>query len=173
MASGERDAPTRLTRELHQLARPVSRGFSIEGSPRAERAAQETLTGGAGGRRLRCGHRPGRPRVLRLLLHYEAIAHRRKQRRLRYETDLLDPAHEFRLRQARQQHELEVLRQQQDQIPASAKINFCRYRFQHGGVEAWALHLAQHLEDTRLVFSDIRKDQLSPIEDKLELIAGD
>ncbi|MFI8792317.1 hypothetical protein [Streptomyces sp. NPDC055105] len=141
VASGERDVPTRLNRELHRLARPVSRGFSIEDSPRAEHAVQEALAGGAGGRRLRCAHRPGRPRVLRLLLDYEAIAHRRKQRRLRYETDLLDPTHEFRLRQTRQQHERKVLRPQQDQELVSAKINFYRYWLQHGGVEAWALDL--------------------------------
>ncbi|MET7541280.1 hypothetical protein [Streptomyces sp. NPDC005507] len=46
MASGERDVPTRLTRELHQLARPASRNFSIEDSPRAEHAVQEALEAG-------------------------------------------------------------------------------------------------------------------------------
>ncbi|WP_405479020.1 PE-PGRS family protein [Streptomyces sp. NBC_00009] len=169
VASGERDVPTRLTRELHQLGRPVSRGFSIEDSPRAERAVQEAVEAGGFavgiGLAVTC--------VLRLRLDDEAIAHRRKQRSLRYETDLLDPAHEFRLRQARQQHELEVLRQQQDQELVSAKIDFYRYWLQHGGVGAWALHLAQHPEDTRLVVSSIQKDQLSLIKDELELIAGD
>ncbi|MFF1731982.1 PE-PGRS family protein [Streptomyces sp. NPDC058247] len=169
VASGERDVPTRLTRELHQLARPVSRGFSIEDSPRAERAVQEAVEAGgfaAGiGLAVTC--------VLRLRLDDAAIAHRRMQRSLRYENDLLGPAHEFRLRQARQQHELEVLRQQQDQELVSAKINFYRHWLQHGGVGAWALHLAQHPEDTQLVVGSIQKDHLSLIKSELELIAGD
>ncbi|WP_406340065.1 hypothetical protein [Streptomyces sp. NBC_00649] len=151
------------------MARPVGRGFPIEDSSRAERAVQEAVEAGgfaAGiGLPVTC--------VLRLRPDDEAIAHRRKQRSLRYKTDRLDPAHEFRLRQARQQHELEVLRQQQDQELVSAKIDFYRYWPQHGGVGAWALHLAQHPEDTRLVVTSIQKDQLSLIKDELELIARD
>ncbi|MET9896191.1 PE-PGRS family protein [Streptomyces sp. NPDC006465] len=169
VASGERDVPTRLTRELHQLARPVSRAFSIEDSPAAERAVQQAVeTGGfaAGiGLAVTC--------VVRLRLDDEAIAHRRRQRSLRYESDMLDPEHEFRLRLARQQHELEVLRQQQDHHLITEKINFYQYHLQHGGVAAWALHLAQHPEDTKMVIGSIQKDQLSIIRGQLEVIAGD
>ncbi|WP_406374006.1 PE-PGRS family protein [Streptomyces sp. NBC_00647] len=169
VASGERDVPTRLTRELHQLARPVSRAFSIEDSPAAERAVQHAVeTGGfaAGiGLAVTC--------VVRLRLDDEAIAHRRRQRSLRYESDMLDPEHEFRLRLARQQHELEVLRQQQDHHLITEKINFYQYHLQHGGVAAWALHLAQHPEDTKMVVGSIQKDQLSIIRGQLEVIAGD
>lgn len=43
VASGERDVPTRLTRELHQFARPVSRRFAIEDSPSAERGVQQAV----------------------------------------------------------------------------------------------------------------------------------
>ncbi|WP_369248566.1 PE-PGRS family protein [Streptomyces sp. R41] len=169
VASGERDVPTRLTRELHQFARPVSRRFSIEDSPSAEHAVQQAVeTGGfaAGiGLAVTC--------VVRLRLDDEAIAHRRRQRSLRYESEMLDPEHEFRLRQARQQHELEVLRQQQNQQLMTEKINFYQYHLQHGGVGAWAVHLAQHPEDTQLVVGSIQKEQLSFIKSELELIAGD
>ncbi|MEU1202294.1 PE-PGRS family protein [Streptomyces sp. NPDC005813] len=169
VASGERDVPTRLTRELHRLARPVSRGFAVEDSPSAERAVQQAVAAGgftAGtGLAVTC--------VVRLRLDDEAIAHRRRQRSLRYESEMLDPEHEFRLRQARLQHELDVLRQQQNHQLVAEKINFYQYHLQHGGVGAWALHLAQHPEDTQLVVGSIQKDQLSIIRTQLELIAGD
>ncbi|MFB7245444.1 PE-PGRS family protein [Streptomyces populi] len=169
VASGERDVPTRLTRELHQLARPVSRAFSIEDSPAAERAVQRAVEAGgfaAGiGLSVTC--------AVRLRLDDEAIAHRRRQRSLRYESDMLDPEHEFRLRLARQQHELEMLRQQQDHHLIAEKINFYQYHLQHGGVAAWALHLSQHPEDTKMVVGSIQKDQLSIIRGQLQAIAGD
>jgi hypothetical protein len=169
VASGERDVPTRLTRELHQLARPVSRAFSIEDSPAAERAVQRAVEEGgfaAGtGLAVTC--------TVRLRLDDEAIAHRRRQRSLRYESDMLDPEHEFRLRLARQQHELEMLRQQQDHHLIAEKINFYQYHLQHGGVAAWALHLSQHPEDTKMVVGSIQKDQLSIIRGQLQAIAGD
>jgi hypothetical protein len=169
VASGERDVPTRLTRELHQLARPVCRDFSIEDSPAAERAVQRAVeTGGfaAGiGLDVTC--------AVRLRLDDEAIAHRRRQRSLRYESDMLDPEHEFRLRLARQQHELEILRQQQDHQLITEKINFYQYHLQHGGVAAWALHLSQHPEDTKMVIGSIQKDQLALIRGQLQVIAGD
>ncbi|MGW7609632.1 hypothetical protein ACWGKW_20630 [Streptomyces sp. NPDC054766] len=169
VASGERDVPTRLTRELHQLARPVCRAFSIEDSPAAERAVQRAVESGgfaAGiGLDVTC--------AVRLRLDDEAIAHRRRQRSLRYESDMLDPEHEFRLRLARQQHELEILRQQQDHHLITEKINFYQYHLQHGGVAAWALHLSQHPEDTKMVIGSIQKDQLSLIRGQLQVIAGD
>lgn len=168
VASGERDVPTRLTRELHQLARPVSRAFSIEDSPAAERAVQRAVEEGgfaAGiGLAVTC--------AVRLRLDDEAIAHRRRQRSLRYESDMLDPEHEYRLRAARQQHELELLRQQQDHHLIAEKINFYQYHLQHGGVAAWALHLSQHPEDTKMVVGAIQKDQLSIIRGQLQVLAG-
>ncbi|MFB6853236.1 hypothetical protein ACFCWV_12095 [Streptomyces sp. NPDC056341] len=62
---------------------------------------------------------------------------------------------------------------EQDQELVSAEINFCRYWLQHCGLGAWALHLSQHPEDTRLVVSSIQKDQFALIEYELELIAED
>lgn len=169
VAGGERDVPTRLTRELNQLARPVSRRFSIEDSPAAETAVQQAVESGgfaAGiGLAVTC--------VVRLRLDDEAIAHRRRQRSLRYENEMLEPEHQFRLRMAHQQHELELLRQQQSHELVAQKIAFYQYHLQHGGVGVWALHLAQHPEDTQLVMNSIRQDQLALIKSQLELIGGD
>ncbi|QIJ60592.1 PE-PGRS family protein [Streptomyces sp. JB150] len=167
--SGERDVPTRLARELQQFARPVSRRFSIEDSPAAESAVQQAVASGsfaAGiGLAVTC--------VMRLRLDDGAIEHRRRRRELRYSTELLDPEHEFRMRQAQQQHELEMLRQRQYQQLVAEKIHFYQYHLQHGGVGAWALHLAAHPEDTRLVIDNIHRDQLTYIKDQLELMSGD
>ncbi|MFJ2305786.1 PE-PGRS family protein [Streptomyces sp. NPDC087787] len=170
VASGERDVPTRLTRELQQAARPVTRRFPIEDSPAAElavqRAVEEETSFAAGtGLNVSC--------VVRLRLDDEAIAHRRRKRTLRYESDMLDPEHEYRMRQAQLQHQLEVLREQQSQELVAQKIAFYQYWLQHGGVGAWALHLAAHPEDTRMVVGTLQKDQLGAIRKELELIAGD
>ncbi|MFD8204612.1 PE-PGRS family protein [Streptomyces sp. NPDC059701] len=169
VSSGERDVPTRLARELHQAARPVSRRFAIEDSPAAERAVQQAVESegfaAGAGLAVTC--------TVRLRLDDEAIAHRRRLRNLRYESEMLDPEHEFRLRQARQQHELEALRQQQSHALVAEKIHFYQYWLQHGGAGAWALHLAQHPEDTRLAVGSLQKDQLTAIRSELELIAGD
>ncbi|MGW7085803.1 PE-PGRS family protein [Streptomyces sp. NPDC054871] len=167
--SGERNLPARLTRELHQCARPVSRRFSIEDSPAAEEAVQQTVEAGV----FAAGIGVAVTCMLRLRLDDEAVAHRRRRRSLRYEHEMLAPEHQYHLQQARQQHELEVLRQQQEQELTARKIEFYRYHLQHNGVGAWALHLAEHPEDTQLVMSSIRKDQLSLIQSQLELISGD
>ncbi|MER6736440.1 PE-PGRS family protein [Streptomyces puniciscabiei] len=170
VASGERDVPTRLTRELQQVARPVTRRFAIEDSPAAERAVQHAVeeegTFAAGtGLHVTC--------VVRLRLDDDAIAHRRRKRTLRYESEMLDPEHEYRMRQAQLEHELEVLRERQSQELVAQKIAFYQYWLQHGGVGAWALHLAAHPGDTRMVIGTLQKDQLGAIRKELELIAGD
>ncbi|MCZ1001492.1 hypothetical protein O1M63_31055 [Streptomyces mirabilis] len=169
VAGGERDVPTRLARELHQLARPVSRRFSIEDSRDAEAEVQYAVESGVFadgiGLAVTC--------AVRLRLDDDAIAHRRRKRALRYEADMLDPEHEYRLRQAQQLHELEVLRQYQSQELMAQKIAFYQHHLQHGGVAQWAFHLAAHPEDTRMVINALQKDQLSAIESQLELIAGD
>jgi hypothetical protein len=169
VAGGERDVPTRLAREIHQFARPVSRRFSIEDSREAEAEVQYAIESGVFadgiGLTVTC--------AVRLRLDDDAIAHRRRKRALRYEADMLDPEHEYRLRQAQQLHELEVLRQHQSQELMAQKIAFYQYHLQHGGVAQWAFHLAAHPEDTRMVINALQKDQLSAIESQLELIAGD
>ncbi|MFI1162183.1 hypothetical protein ACH4UM_00905 [Streptomyces sp. NPDC020801] len=170
VASGERDVPTRLSRELQQLARPVTRRFSIEDSPDAEQAVLEAVMEEG---RFAAGTGLAVTCVVRLRLDDEAIAHRRRKRNLRYETEMLDPEHEFRLRQTRYEHELELLREQQSQQLVAQKIAFYQYHLQHGGVAAWALHLAQHPMDTKMVIGTLQKDQLGTIRKQLALIAGD
>jgi hypothetical protein len=170
VASGERDVPTRLTRELQQVARGVTRRFPVEDSPGAERAVQravevENRFAAGTGLYVTC--------VVRLRLDDDAIAHRRRKRALRYESEMLDPEHEYRMRQAQLQHQLEVVREQQSQELAAKKIAFYQYWLQHGGVAAWALHLAAHPGDTRMVIGTLQKDQLGAIRKELELIAGD
>ncbi|MFJ8358718.1 PE-PGRS family protein [Streptomyces sp. NPDC093984] len=169
VASGERDVPTRLTRELQQVARPVTRRHPIEESPSAERAVQravEDVSFAAGtGLSVTC--------VVRLRLDDDAIAHRRRKRALRYESEMLDPEHEYRMRQAQLEHQLEVMRERQSQELVAQKIAFYQYWLQHGGVAAWALHLAAHPGDTRMVVGTLQKDQLGAIRKELELIAGD
>ncbi|MFK4144432.1 PE-PGRS family protein [Streptomyces sp. NPDC004065] len=170
VASGERNVPDRLQRELQQLARPVTRRFSIEDSPQAEQAVLEAVMEQG---RFAAGTGLDVTCVVRLRLDDEAIAHRRRKRSLRYESEMLDPEHEYRMRQARHEHELEWLRQRQSQQLVAEKIAFYQYHLQHGGVAAWALHLAQHPMDTKMVIGTLQKDQLGSIRSQLELIAGD
>ncbi|WNE98156.1 PE-PGRS family protein [Streptomyces luomodiensis] len=173
VASGERDVPTRLSREFQHLTRPVSRGFAIENSSMAEQAVQRAVDSGAFatgiGLDITC--------VVRLRLDDAAIAHRKQLREIRYAGELLDPQHELEMRRQYQQHQLEVLRVQQQQELNAAKINFYQYHLQQGGVAAWALHLAQHPEDSRLVMESMRADQLALIKSQLgvatELLKGE
>ncbi|GHF67003.1 hypothetical protein [Streptomyces thermodiastaticus] len=52
----------------------------------------------------------------------------------------------------------------------AAKIKFYQWHLQQGGVQAWALHLAQHPEDTQLVMNTMRDDQLRMIQAQLDLV---
>ncbi|MCX4548898.1 PE-PGRS family protein [Streptomyces sp. NBC_01387] len=169
VTSGERDVPTRLTRELQQLARPVGRRYPIEDSAGAEAAVQkelQTVDFAAGiGIQVTC--------TVRMRLDDEAIAHRRRKRDLRYENEMLAPEHEYRMQQLRQEHELQAVQLRSEHELMAQKIEFYQFHLQHGGVAAWALHLAQHPEDTQAATSGIRHDQLSLIRSQLELIDGD
>ncbi|MFF4837061.1 hypothetical protein [Streptomyces sp. NPDC001315] len=62
------------------------------------------------------------------------------------------------------QHQLEL-----QQLEAQ-KIDFYQYHLQQGGVHAWALHLAQHPEDSALVMTSMREDQLRMIQSQMELV---
>ncbi|MFJ5798910.1 PE-PGRS family protein [Streptomyces decoyicus] len=200
VTSGERDVPTLLTRRLRQLVRPVTRRHPIENSPVAERAVQDTLDtddplgAAAIGLRVTCD--------VHLRLDDAALSHHQELRALRYADEQLTPAHILRMRedrmqteraleQGRQQHELVM--QQQNLVHEHAllqgahqvelheiekkKIDFYRYHLQQGGVAAWAFHLAQHPEDSRLVMEHLRQDQLilikSQMEVATEIIKGD
>ncbi|WP_405944041.1 PE-PGRS family protein [Streptomyces sp. NBC_01020] len=169
VTSGERDVPARLTRELQQLTRPVGRRYPIEDSAGAEAAVQkelQTVDFAAGiGIQVTC--------TVRMRQDEEAIAHRRRKRDLRYENEMLAPEHEYRMRLAQQEHELQAMQLRNEHELMAKKIEFYQFHLQHGGVAAWALHLAQHPEDTQAATSGIRHDQLSLIQSQLELIGGD
>lgn len=167
--SGERDVPTRLVRELQQLARPVSRRFPVDDSAGAEEAVQKVVDANG----LAAGAGLAVTCLVRLRPDEEAVKHRRDLRALRHESELLAPQHELDIQRARHEYELARLREQQQQELAAAKIDFYRYHLQHGGVGAWALHLAEHPEDTQLVVNSIHQDQLAFVQTQLQLLGGD
>ncbi|TXC94542.1 PE-PGRS family protein [Streptomyces sp. ISID311] len=200
VASGERDVPSLLTRRLRQLVRPVTRRHPVENSPTAERAVQNALHTGdplgaaAVGLRVTCD--------VHLRLDDAAISHHQELRALRYADEQLTPAHALRMREDRLEadrsleqgrHQHALVMQQQNLVHEHAllqgaqqielheiekkKIAFYQYHLQQGGVAAWAFHLAQHPEDSRLVMEHLRQDQLILIKSQLEvateIIKGD
>lgn len=79
----------------------------------------------------------------------------------------------YLLQQQHWQHQQALLASQQQlelQRVEAEKINFYQYHLQQGGVHAWALHLAQHPEDSGLVMNSMRQDQLRMIQDQMELV---
>ena len=82
--------------------------------------------------------------------------------------------HEQAMLASGQQHEL-ALQQGQQMIELqrieAEKINFYQYYLQQGGVQAWALHLAQHPEDSHLVMSSMREDQLRMVQAQMDLVS--
>ncbi|MCO4698558.1 hypothetical protein LRR80_04641 [Streptomyces sp. RO-S4] len=80
---------------------------------------------------------------------------------------------ELAMQQHRWQHEQAMLQGHQmlelQQIEAR-KIEFYQWHLSQGGVQAWALHLAQHPEDSQLVMTSMREDQLRMIQAQMELV---
>lgn len=167
VTSGERNVPGRLRGELEHLARPLTRGHSIEHSPAAESAVQRAVDSVPGGFASAVGLRVGC--AVRLRLDEAAIAHRRQLRDIRYAGELRDPQHALRMRAQAQDHELELLRTQQTQEINTQKIDFYRYHLQQGGAAALALHLSQHPEDTQLVAEHVLNDQRQMVQDQKEM----
>ncbi|MFJ5028938.1 hypothetical protein ACIQB5_12650 [Streptomyces sp. NPDC088560] len=87
-----------------------------------------------------------------------------QQQRWQHEQAMLASGqhHELALQQGRQQVELQQIEAQ--------KIEFYQYHLQQGGVHSWALHLAQHPEDSQLVMSSMREDQLRMIQAQMDLV---
>ncbi|KUJ69950.1 hypothetical protein ACZ90_06160 [Streptomyces albus subsp. albus] len=71
--------------------------------------------------------------------------------------------HEQAMRHSRYQLELQRYEAQ--------KVDFYQQHLQQGGVRAWALHLAQHPEDTALVMNSMREDQLRLIQAQMDLVS--
>ncbi|GAA2644511.1 PE-PGRS family protein [Streptomyces lunalinharesii] len=180
VASGERNVPALLRRRLEQLMYPVTRGFAIDRSADAEHAVCQVLAsvgelGDEAGLRTSC--------AVRLRLDDAAIAHRRELRRIRYADEQLSRSHDMAMREdrlmaernverARHDHELVMLQGRQDEEARrleAEKIRYYEYHLQHGGVTMWALHLAEHPEDSRLVMENLQRDQLSLIRSQSEV----
>ena len=70
--------------------------------------------------------------------------------------------HELALQQGHQMLELQRIE--------AEKISFYQWHLSQGGVQAWALHLAQHPEDSRLVMQSMREDQLRMIQAQMDLV---
>ncbi|MFI5810644.1 MULTISPECIES: hypothetical protein [unclassified Streptomyces] len=87
-----------------------------------------------------------------------------QQQRWQHEQALLHSGqqHQLALQQGRQQIELQKLGEE--------KIAFYQWHLQQGGVHAWALHLAQRPEDSHLVMSSMREDQLRMIQAQMDLV---
>ncbi|MFJ5271338.1 hypothetical protein [Streptomyces sp. NPDC088358] len=87
-----------------------------------------------------------------------------QQQRWQHEQALLlsGQQHQLALQQGHQQIELQKLEEE--------KIAFYQWHLQQGGVHAWALHLAQRPEDSHLVMSSMREDQLRMIQAQMDLV---
>ncbi|MEV6959056.1 hypothetical protein AB0M97_07610 [Streptomyces sp. NPDC051207] len=80
---------------------------------------------------------------------------------------------ELALQHQQWQHDRALLQGQQalelQQLEAK-KIEFYQWHLAQGGVHAWALHLARHPEDSRLVMNSMREDQLRMIQAQMDLV---
>ncbi|MGW1639865.1 hypothetical protein [Streptomyces lavendulae] len=139
--SGCRDVPRLLSAELERAARPVARRFPISCSA----AAEEALL-------FEVGH--GKP--------LGEDAGLRTDWTVRLRRDPANTEHERELQQARHRMELQGYEAQ--------RIAFYQHHLAQGGVQAWALHLAQHPEDTRLALDSMQKNQLDLLASRLEQV---
>ena len=191
VASGERDVPALVQRNVDGLIRPLLRRFGIEESRTAEREAQQRMLDisrltAAQGLAVSCTSQIRRDEA--------AIAHEQQLRAISYERQKLEPQHQLGLRAdelaseralaaGRQQHDLawqqqqlghrlEVERGQQElelQEIQAKKIAFYTYYLERQGPAAMAFHLSRHPEDARLVMENLRADHLRTIQNKLDL----
>ncbi|MGR4882951.1 hypothetical protein ACIPUC_26600 [Streptomyces sp. LARHCF249] len=82
--------------------------------------------------------------------------------------------HQLALQQQQWEHQqrMELSRQQAElQRVEAEKIAFYQWHLEQGGVHGWALHLAQHPEDSALVMRTMREDQLQMIRDQMGLVS--
>ncbi|MEU6001164.1 hypothetical protein ABZ837_25450 [Streptomyces sp. NPDC047197] len=154
--SQERDIPALLNRVLHRLLRPVTRQFPISSSARAEVSVQQLLDA-SGDHAARQGLRLGGTARLR-----RDPDERAQQGRLR--------AAQYNAAAALAEHEVELVRLDQQQQLKAQKIEFYRHHLARGGLDALLLHLAEHAQDTPLVVENLRADEKRTIENQLGLI---
>ncbi|MBB1261004.1 hypothetical protein, partial [Streptomyces alkaliterrae] len=181
VASGHRNVPGLLFDEIQRRARPVTRGFDINNSAEAERALIDALTASgplAETVGLRVDHtvRLRRDRAsidhqknLQAIGHVAAEAVLSTQEGIRYDA-VVDERVQQQLRQQHAQAMLSGQHQLEQQALEAKKIEFYQYHLSQGGVAAWAMHLAQHPEDSRLVMQSLREDQLRLIQSQLGVV---
>ncbi|MEV0529292.1 hypothetical protein AB0I66_38320 [Streptomyces sp. NPDC050439] len=156
VTSQERDVPALLTRELLRLMRGASRSHDIGESAAAEQAVQRAVERGAG-----IGEREGLWVSCSIRLRRDASerAHQDRLRTALHEKEAAAP-----------EHEVAVLRDQQDRQLMTEKIKFYESQLAKGGIGALSLHLAEHREDTSLVLEHLRADQAELVKTQLHLI---
>ncbi|MYS38556.1 hypothetical protein K388_00986 [Streptomyces sp. KhCrAH-43] len=181
VASRHRDVPRLLLGELEQAARTVARRFPITDSTEAEAEVLRTVRS-----RGPLGAQAGLLVTWTLRLHRDQdnIEHEQRMQRIGHEAvqrvheERQAMAHDFeKLRRelARGEQQQALLLQEQKwrtelQDAELAKVDFYQRQLEQGGVRAWALHLAEHPEDSRLVMQSLRQDQLSMIRAKAEMV---
>ncbi|AZM54883.1 hypothetical protein DMA15_21895 [Streptomyces sp. WAC 01529] len=147
--SGHRDVPVLLLGELRQAARPLTRRFAIGDSA----AAETELLARLGPPGAACGLRV--TWTLRLRRDQQAIDHERR-------LQSIDHTAVEQIRTER--HGMAELRELELQ-----KIAFYQKHLEQGGTVAWAMHLAAHPEDSRLVLDNMREDQLRLLHTEIQL----
>ncbi|MFI5543069.1 hypothetical protein ACIA6E_04780 [Streptomyces sp. NPDC051815] len=168
--SGHRDVPRLLLGELEQAARPVSRRFPMDASAAAE---AEVLAMVQEGKPL--GEEAGL-RVMwtiRLRRDEDSIAHARRLQAIEHAT-----AEEVLTQQGGARADQEVARrakaQQQQSLELqeyeALRIDFYREYLTRGGIDAWAMHLVRHPEDSAKALNSLREDQRDRLRAQMELI---
>ncbi|WP_285563563.1 hypothetical protein [Streptomyces sp. RTGN2] len=193
VASGHRDVPRLLLGELEQEARSIARGFAVTNSAEAETEILRAMHA-----RGPLGARAGLLVEWTMRLHRDQdnIDHQRRMQAIDHaatervhqerrgtdcdtETDLRERwrdglRYDRTLAYGEQQQAL-LLQQQKWRAELReselAKIDFYQTQLEQGGVRAWALHLAEHPEDSRLVVQSLRQDQASMIRAKADMVA--
>ncbi|MCJ1679381.1 hypothetical protein MTF65_18960 [Streptomyces sp. APSN-46.1] len=150
--SGWRNVPRMLTNELEQAARPVARQFPIGRSAAAESELLSTLQAGKP-----LGESAGLRAnwTIRLRRDADNIEHERRLQAIHHSAEQAT---------AEARHALELQRYE------AQKVDFYQRHLAQGGVQAWALHLAQRPEDTQPVLDGMQKHELDLIQAQISLI---
>ncbi|MFI5865581.1 hypothetical protein [Streptomyces sp. NPDC051546] len=150
--SGHRDVPRLLLGELEQVARPVTRRFPISDSAVAEAEVLavvrqlKPLGEGAGLRTIW---------TIRLRRDGDNLAHARRLQAIEHDAAERDLTQHRRWEL--QQHDARM-------------IEFYREYLARGGADAWALHLAQHPEDTAKALESLHQDERDRLRSQMALI---
>ncbi|MFE6085663.1 hypothetical protein [Streptomyces virginiae] len=168
--SGHRDVPRLLLSQLEQAARPITRRFPIADSAEAEAEVLALV-------------REGKPlgedaglRVLwtiRLRRDEEGIAHAQRLRAIEQATTEEVLAEQGGARadlekavRARTQHQHRLDLQGYE----AQRIDFYREYLTRGGIDAWAMHLTQHPQDSAKAMSSLREEQRERLQAQMALI---